>query len=273
MKESLLSMLQDPGNLNVVFQPIFELVDRPNRIHALEASLRGPLGTHFESEALLLEYVRRKNAEAVIDRECVRAVFAAAQQLPADVRIHIKVHIATLMQNPGFVGFFEMQAKNYCLATERFTVELIEGDTPDVAGTFVVAVDAFRKAGTRIGLNNVGAVNSACRLLVERTIDYWKLAPYLAQQVKDDFRRRAMVDSILTLSKSLGSSVVSDGVSTEESLATLALMGVQLVQTNMLCRPIPVETLLRSGVLLGSLVEPSREGLADAGQSARRSVQ
>ena len=264
MKESLLSTLQDQGSLRVVFQPIFELVDRPNPIHALEASLRGPQGTHFENEALLLDYARRKKAEAVIDRECIRAVCVAAQQLPSDIRIHLKVHIVTLTQNPGFVGFFELQAKNHDLAPERFTVELTEGDSHELAGTFVVAVDAFRRIGVRLGLNNVGVGNSAWRLLVERSIEYWKLASYLAQQVNDDFKRRAVVDSLLTLAKSLGSSVISEGVSTEENLATLALMGIQLVQTNMLCRPIPVETVLRSGVLSDPLSSRAHPHLPDA---------
>lgn len=256
MKESLLSALQDPGNLTVVFQPIFELVDRPNPIHALEATIRGPQGTHFESQSLLLEYVRRKKAESIIDRECIRAVCSAVKLLPSDIRIHVNVHLATLEQNPGFVNYFELQARNNALPLQRFTVEFVDGPSWEHPGAFAVGVDAFRKLGVRIGLNNVGLGNAAWRLMVERSLDYWKLSSYLAQEVIGDFKRRAAVESLLGLAKSLGSSVVSDGVRSEENLATLAMMGVQLVETDLLCRPISAEALLRSGVLGGIPMGP-----------------
>jgi EAL domain-containing protein (putative c-di-GMP-specific phosphodiesterase class I) len=249
MPESLLSALQDPGNLTVVFQPIFELVDRPDPIHALEATVRGPRGTHFESEDLLLDYVRRKKAESIIDRECVSLVCAAAQTLPTNIRIHINVHLATLTQNPGFVGYFEHRIKDSGLDITHFTVELTDGELDSAAGACADGADAFRRLGVRIGLNNVGMANSAWRLLIERPVDYWKLAPYLAQATSIDTKRRAAVESLLALARKLGAAVVSEAVTTEDNLAALALMGIELVQTDLLCRPISAEHLMRSGVL------------------------
>jgi len=249
MNQSLLATLQEPGSLRAVFQPVFELVDRPIPIHALEASLRGPAGTHFESRTMLLEYVSRKKAEALIDRDCVSLVCAAVQALPKDVRIQIPVHTSTLIQNPGFVGHLELQAKNQGLALDRFTIELLESESvrdEPLAGN---VMDSLRQLGVRIALSGFGLGSSAWRMLVERSPDYWKLASFLADGVNQDFKKRAAVESILSLAKRLGCSVVAAGIESEEDLATLAMLGVQLVQADFLCRAISVETLLRSGVL------------------------
>jgi len=255
MKFSLLSALQEPGNIRIAFQPVFELVDRPNPIHALDASIRGPEGTHFENSDMLLEYVRRKKAEPLIDRDVTSAVCQAAETLPRNVRIHLPVHTATLVQNPGFVSHLELQAKNHDLGLERFTVELIESPAHGAALSITTSVDAVRRLGVRIGLRDVGLGNSVWQMLIERSPEYWKLAPYLVQGISEDFKKRSVVEAMLEVAKRFGSMVVATGVTSAEDLATLAMLGVQLVEADFLCQAISVDALLRSGVLSDCSVE------------------
>jgi len=249
MKFSLLSALQEPGNISIAFQPIFELVDRPNPIHALTASMRGPQGTHFENSNLLLEYIRRKKAEPIIDRDVVSAVCQAADNFPRNTRIHVPVHTATLAQNPGFVNYLELQARNHGLNLDRFTVEIVESHGQSTAHPITASVDALRRLGARIGLSNLGLGNCAWQMLIERSPEYWKLAPYLVQGIAEDFKKRSAVEAILAVAKRFGSLVVATGVTSAEDLAALAMLGVQLVEADFLCQAISVEALLRSGVL------------------------
>ena len=249
MKFSLLSALQEPGNITVAFQPVFELVDRPNPIHALDASIRGPQGTHFENNNMLLEYVRRKKAEPLIDRDVVNAVCCGAEALPRSTRIHLPIHTATLAENPGFMNHLELQAKNHELGLERFTIELVESPGRAPALSITDSVDALRQLGARIGLRDVGLGNSVWQMLIERSPEYWKLAPYLVEGISDCFKKRSAVEAILEVAKRFGSLVIATGVTSAEDLATLAMLGVQLVEADFLCQPISVDALLRSGVL------------------------
>ncbi len=249
MKFSLLSALQEPGNISIAFQPVFELVDRPNPIHALDASIRGPQGTHFEKSTMLLEYVRRKKAEPLIDRDVVSAICRAAETLPRNTRIHVPVHTATLAQNPGFANHLELQANNHDLGLDRFTVELIESQGHTATHSVIASIDALRQLGARIGLCGVGLGNSVWQMLIERSPEYWKLAPYLVQGITEDFKKRSAVEAILEVAKRFGSMVVATEVTNAEDLATLAMLGVQLVEADFLCQAISVDALLRSGVL------------------------
>jgi EAL domain-containing protein (putative c-di-GMP-specific phosphodiesterase class I) len=252
MKFSLLAALQEPGNISIAFQPIFELADRPNPIHALDASIRGPQGTHFESSNLLLEYVRRKKAEPLIDRDLVSAACRAAEQLPGNSRIHLPIHVATLAQNQGFVSHLELQAKNHGVDLSRLTVEFVESPSAANFSSAPVVLEALRRLGVRIGLKDVGLGNSAWHLLLEHSPDYWKLDPYLVKGVTDDFKKRLAIEALLDLSKRFGSLVIASGIDSAEDLATLAMIGVQLVEADFLCQAVSVDALRRAGVFSDS---------------------
>jgi EAL domain-containing protein (putative c-di-GMP-specific phosphodiesterase class I) len=255
MKLSLLAALQETGSLTVAFQPVFELVDRPNPIHALAASIRGPQGTHFENPALLLEYIRRKKAEPLIDRAVLSAVCRAVEVLPQNMRIHLPVHVSTIAQNPGFVSHLESQAKQRGLHPERLTIELIHNGMCAEQLSIGGSIDALRQLGARIGLSGVGLGNPCWRVILDRSPEYWKLDAYLVEGVSADFKKRVAVEALQEMAKRLGGSIVATGVGNAEDLATLAMLGVQLVQADFLCQAISLEALLRSGVLTETIDE------------------
>src|SRR5689334_781625 len=97
MKErTILDRLLEPGALTVVFQPIFECRDNTRLLHALECLVRGPKGTNMEDPDVLLEYVRRKREESLLDRVCIATALATAEELPVAPRLSLNVHAPTL---------------------------------------------------------------------------------------------------------------------------------------------------------------------------------
>lgn len=79
---TLLDRILDPGQLSVVFQPIFDMGAESPRLFGLECLIRGPRGTNAQRPAVLFEYVRRKRAEAATDRACVATALKEAGELP-----------------------------------------------------------------------------------------------------------------------------------------------------------------------------------------------
>src|ERR1051325_4047429 len=70
---SLLDVILEPDALTVLFQPILEYRAGQWHLHALECLVRGPKGTNLEPANVLFEYARRKHAEGLVDRACVRS--------------------------------------------------------------------------------------------------------------------------------------------------------------------------------------------------------
>src|ERR1700734_2730404 len=106
---SLLETIVDPRALSVCFQPIFEIRDGVRLIDSVEALIRGPRSTKFNRADILFDYVRRKRAEAAVDRSCLAAICDAATGLPSKVRINVNVHASTLGHNSGFIDLFRRQ--------------------------------------------------------------------------------------------------------------------------------------------------------------------
>jgi EAL domain-containing protein (putative c-di-GMP-specific phosphodiesterase class I) len=249
MKKPLLETILDPQNLSVRFQPIFRIGDAENRVHSVEALIRGPRGTPFESALILFDYVRRKREERAVDHACLAAIFAEAVHLPPEFRINVNVHAATLGQQPGFVDSFRQLAKKHALSLDRFTVEIVEYaptcDIPELAHT----IAQLREARIRVALDDVGLGQSNYRMMLDCHPEYFKLDAYFVRGLKDDSKRRAVVESVVAFGRALQSAVVAEGAESMEDIAMLAEMGVEFVQCNLLCPAVTLEELLVSGVV------------------------
>jgi EAL domain-containing protein (putative c-di-GMP-specific phosphodiesterase class I) len=249
MKRSLLDTLLDSSQLSVRFQPIFRIGDGENHLHSVEALIRGPRGTHFESAQLLFDYVRRKRAEIAVDHSCLTAICAKAVGLPRGLRINVNVHSVTLGQQSGFVAAFERLAKKHALALDRFTVEIVEhapaAEIPELPRTLA----GLRNAGARIALDDVGLGQSNYRMMLDCHPEYFKLDAYFVRGLRDDSKRRAVVESVVAFGNALQSSVVAEAAESMEDIAVLAQMGVKFVQSNVLCPAVSLEELYALGFL------------------------
>ena len=249
MKKNLLETIVDPEKLSVRFQPIFCIRGGETRIEGVEALIRGPRGTLFESAVVLFDYVRRKKAEDAVDQSCLAAICAAAVNLPEELRINVNVHAATLGQHVGFVDSLRRHARKHSLAIERFTVEIVEHaptcDIPELSRN----INALRHAGVRIALDDVGLGQSNYRMMLDCHPEYFKLDAYFVRGLRNDSKRRAVVESVVAFGKALNSSVVAEAAESKEDIAMLADMGVEYVQCNVLCPALPVEELRSSGII------------------------
>jgi EAL domain-containing protein (putative c-di-GMP-specific phosphodiesterase class I) len=259
MRKSLLETILDPEQLSVRFQPIFRVADGETKVHSVEALIRGPRGTHFESAQMLFDYVHRKKEEKAVDHSCLTAICAEATKLPRGLRINVNVHAATLGQHPGFVEGFHRRAHKHSLALDRFTVEIVEYapscDVPELLHT----VAGLRNAGVRIALDDVGLGQSNYRMMLDCNPEYFKLDAYFVRGLQNDSKRRAVVESVVAFGRALHSSVVAEAPETMEDIAILADMGVEFVQCNLLCPALTLQELKATGH-----IGRSRAGLARA---------
>jgi EAL domain-containing protein (putative c-di-GMP-specific phosphodiesterase class I) len=249
MTKSILATILDPYELSVRFQPIFQIRDGARRVDSVEALIRGPRGTNFERADILFDYVRRKRAEAAVDQSCTTAICDAVKGLPSGVRVNINVHAATLGQNPEFADFFRRLVQKQSLDLQRFTIELVEHAPTCHVPEFTNSIAKLRSYGIRIALDDVGLGQSNYRMMLDCHPEFFKLDAYFVHGLSLDPTRRAVVASLVALAKALDSSVVAEGVASNEDLAQLETMGVNLAQANFLCPAISLKRLLATGYL------------------------
>jgi EAL domain-containing protein (putative c-di-GMP-specific phosphodiesterase class I) len=250
MKTTLLEKIMDDSRmLSVRFQPIFYLQDGVRQIDSLEALVRGPQGTNFERADVLFDYVRRKHAEAGVDRSCIAAICQVVAELPLEFRINVNVHASTLGQHPGFVEFVRRQVRSLSLSFDRLTLEIVEHAPSHNVPGMACTIRALRDLGVRFALDDVGLGNSNYQMILDCNPDYLKLDAYFVRGVNCDPGRRAVVKSIMCLAEEMKGAVVAEGVSSNEDLATLSEMGVELFQANLFCPAVSLQELMEEGCL------------------------
>jgi EAL domain-containing protein (putative c-di-GMP-specific phosphodiesterase class I) len=261
MKKSLLDTILEPHQLSVRFQPIFHIKDGATRIDSLEALIRGPRGTNLERADILFDYVRRKKAEAAVDRSCIVAILNAVEDLPSHFRINDNMHASTLGKTPSFAEFFRQEVQKRSLALDRFTAEIVEhAPTYDVPG-LMYTLRSLRDSGIRIALDDVGLGQSNYRMMLDCHPDYFKLDAYFVRGLSEDSDRCAVVQSIVSLADLMGGCVVAEGAESADGLATLGRMGIELFQSNLLCGAMSIQGLRAAG-FVSATDAPTEETLS-----------
>jgi len=248
---TLLDVLLAPGRLTVVFQPMFEVRTTSPHLFALECLIRGPRGTNAERPAVLFEYVRRKRAEAVVDRACVATALADAGHLPGAPRLSLNVHASTLGRDPGFPDFLLERAAEARIEPRRLIVEIVEhAPALDVPG-FRRALAALRATGIAIALDDVGLGQSNYKMILDARPDIYKIDRYLVSRAWSDPYRQVILDSLARMVRRLEGRAVAEGVEDHHELVAVEAAGIDLVQGFLFARPLSRADLLAAGHLSG----------------------
>jgi EAL domain-containing protein (putative c-di-GMP-specific phosphodiesterase class I) len=171
------------------------------------------------------------------------------------------VHAATLGHDSGFVDFFRRHVQKQSLTAERFTIEVVEHAPTCNIPELTNSIAKLRSLGARVALDDVGLGQSNYRMMLDCHPEYFKLDAYFVHDLSTDSKRRAVVESLVTLTKALESAVVAEGVESNDDLLQLEAMGVDFAQANLLCPAIPLEELLATGYLDDpALGTPARPG-------------
>jgi EAL domain-containing protein (putative c-di-GMP-specific phosphodiesterase class I) len=248
---TLLDLILEPGRLSVVFQPMFEVGTSHPRLFALECLIRGPKGSNAEHPNILFEYVRRKRAEAAVDRACIATALADARDLPGDPRLSLNVHASTLGRDPGFYTFLLDRAREARIDPHRLVVEIVEHAPPLDVPSFRRALTQLRDAGVAIALDDVGLGQSNYKMMLDVRPEIYKLDRYLVTGAWADPYRQVILDSLARMVRRLEARAVAEGVEDQQELVAVQAAGIDLVQGFLLACPLSRVELLAAGFLSG----------------------
>jgi len=205
---------------------------------ALECLARGPKGTNLEPAQILFEYVRRKRAESLVDRACIRAALDAAVSLPVKTQLCLNIHASTLGRDSQFAKFLSETAQNYSVPLSDLTLEIVE-HTPYWNGrSFLATLDGLRASGVRIALDDFGIGLSNYSMVLDCRPDYIKIDRYLIKGCHRDIHRRMVIESIAQLAWKMGAGAIAEGVEDNADLEAVTRSGVYMVQGNAFSPPL-----------------------------------
>jgi EAL domain-containing protein (putative c-di-GMP-specific phosphodiesterase class I) len=111
---------------------------------------------------------------------------------------------------------------------------------PEQAAEFLAQL---RSLGARIAIDDFGTGYSSLGYLQSLPVDTVKLDRSFVVRAGDDPRSRAIVGSVVELTKAMALSCVAEGVETTEQLDVVAELGCPVVQGFVFARPAPADEL------------------------------
>ena len=159
-------------------------------------------------------------------------------------------------QMPYLLDLINATLKAHNLSPEYLELEITEGvvmDNPDEA---INILHEIRDMGVHLSIDDFGTGYSSLAYLKKFPIDTLKIDQSFIRDLTIDSDDAAIVESVISMAKSLQVGVIAEGVETQEQVDFLKLRGCNEAQGYYLSKPIPHEQIMeklsasRSGRLL-----------------------
>ncbi|MEO5939207.1 MAG: GGDEF domain-containing phosphodiesterase [Sphingomonas sp.] len=229
----------DGGEIAVLFQP--QVAIATGRITGVEALARWEHPTFGAVGAdQLFAAADRADLGLALSDHIQRLALETAAAWPkplADLRVSINLTAADIAR-PGFVDILLDRVDAARFARSRLTVEITESGLIDDLGAAAQLLATLRHAGCRVAIDDFGTGYSSLAYLKALPLDYLKIDKKLAQDITGSARDRVVVRGVIEMARSLGLTVIAEGVETEEQLDLLAKEGCQYYQGFLCSEPL-----------------------------------
>ena len=155
----------------------------------------------------------------------------------ASLRLAVNVTAADIAR-PGFAARFLALVDGVGLSRSRLTVEVTESGLIEDLAQAADFLGELRAAGLRVAIDDFGTGYSSLAYLKALPLDYLKIDQKLAQDIGGSARDRVVVRGVIEMAKSLGLTVIAEGVETETQLSLLAAEGCDIYQGFLCATPL-----------------------------------
>lgn len=233
----------DPNSFAIpftmAFQPIIDL--HTATVWGHEALVRGVTG---ESAFEVLGQINDQNRYA-FDQACrVKAIELAGTRLPKGSRSKLSINFMpnAVYEPKACIRATLTAAARVDFDPTRLMFEFTENERITDVGRIRHIVTEYRRMGFLTALDDFGAGYAGLSLLAQFQPDLVKVDMEIIRGIEGSASRQAILGGIITMCRSLGITVLAEGVETEAEVRSLNSAGVGLFQGYYFARP-AVETL------------------------------
>ena len=176
----------------------------------------------------------------VMETACQQiAAWAGRKGLP---EITVAVNIsARQFRNPDFVENVLKMLDRTGTDPRHLKLELTESMLVENIEDVIDKMKDLKSHGLRFSLDDFGTGYSSLAYLRRLPLDQLKIDQTFVRDILKDASCGAIAQSIISLGKAMGLSVIAEGVETEEQRDFLARLGCHLFQGFLFSRPVPLE--------------------------------
>lgn len=160
---------------------------------------------------------------AELERLCLGAALQLLPTLPPEQFLAVNISPAALADG-------QVQGLLEAVDLSRVVIEITEHEAVEDYALTRRVLGRLRAAGGRIAVDDTGAGFASLRHVLMLQPDIIKLDLSLTRDVDVDRRQQALVRAVTKFAAQVGTTVLAEGIETQEQLETLREIGVQLGQ-------------------------------------------
>jgi diguanylate cyclase (GGDEF)-like protein len=232
------------GEIDILFQPQVSIATGAMVGAEALARWRHPVYGELGAATLFSVAERSDYLAQLSDHVQKKAIMAAAAWPEALRSLRLSVNItAADIARPRFAEQFAAMVAESGFEPARLTVEVTESGLIEDLGAAASLLASLREQGFRVAIDDFGTGYSSLAYLKALPLDYLKIDKSLSDDISGSPRDRVVVRSVIDMARSLGLSVIAEGVETEAQLSLLAEEGCNLYQGFLRSRPVSSERL------------------------------
>ena len=139
----------------------------------------------------------------------------------------------------------DSRIKKYGLSKSDIHVEITESTLSTNDEKLKISLEAFRKNGNSLWLDDFGSGYSGLNALKDYSFDLMKIDMAFLSQFSQNKKAEPIITSIVSLAQKIGMQTLSEGVETQEAYDFLKSIGCQRLQGYLFGRPMPKAELLQ----------------------------
>lgn len=223
------------SGIRSVFQPIVDVIH--GEILGYEGLSRGPAGTDWESPLDLFAYAEEFDMLPQMELQCRALSMKRFTERGFQGKLFLNSNPHAFVDQHYPKGRTLEMLRGTGLTPDHIVIELTEKYLTEDYAVLKQALEHYRRMGFQTAIDDLGAGYNGLRLWSEIQPDYVKLDKHFVQGIKYDPVKQAFARSIIHLCDQLRTTLIVEGVETEEELELLQDYGVQYVQGYVLARP------------------------------------
>jgi diguanylate cyclase (GGDEF)-like protein len=176
----------------------------------------------------------------VLESACRQIAAWADGEETGSIAVSVNISAGQLRQ-PDFVQNVLRTLESTGANPQNLKLELTESMLVDNVEDIIIKMSELKSHGLRFSLDDFGTGYSSLSYLKRLPLDQLKIDRSFVRDILSDSNGGAIAQAIISLSQTMGLSVIAEGVETEAQREFLVDLGCQAYQGYLFSRPVPIE--------------------------------
>ena len=211
-------------NISTLFHPVVDL--KTLEIMGYEALSRGPENTEYRNPSALFDAAAEAGLLLELDRLCRKKALINARCISPRFKLFINC-LPSAIHDPEFRGeYLKAFIEEVAINPANIILEVTEKEAVENFDSFKKAVAYSSDTGFAVAVDDTGSGFSSLEMVVELKPQFIKLAMSIIRDIDGNILKQELIKAINSLSQKINSTIIAEGIETEEELKVLQDIGI-----------------------------------------------